>query len=178
MREDYFDWLYSLVMGRDDSYTVLCEFLDSIEFSYIHPMDGNRYEDGINMRYRYSFDTGIPKSAIARELDNQPCSVFEMMVALAVRIEEDMMETVEDGDRTGIWFKDMIKSLTLDDMTNRKFDEERAGKVVDSFLLRRYLRNGRGGLFTIQDPPDDLRKVEIWYQAMWYLNDIMKGEKV
>lgn len=178
MREEYFDYLYSLVMGKDDKYVVLCEFLDSIEFTYIHPMDSNRYEDGISMRYRFAFDTGVPKTALTREFDNKPCSVFEMMVALAVRMEEDMMETVEYGDRTDIWFKDMIKSLTLDDMTNRNFDENRAGKVIEAFLNRKYVKNGKGGLFTIHNSTDDLREVEIWYQAMWYLNEKMKGEKI
>ena len=173
MRDEYFDYLYSLVMDKDDRYTVLCEFLHSIDFEYVIPMDNNRYEDGISMRYRFAYDKSIPDSIVSRELDNKNCSVFEMMVALAIRMEEDVMCGTEYGDRTTIWFQEMIKSLTLDDMTNRNFDAERANKVIDAFLLRRYLPNGRGGLFTINDRPDtDLRRAEIWYQAMWYLNSI------
>lgn len=178
MRAEYFDWLYSLVMSDDESYIVLCEFLDDIDFNYIHQMDGNRLEDGISMRYRFAYDKSIPPAIISRELDNKPCSVFEMMVALAVRMEEDVMDSAEYEDRTGIWFRDMLKSLTLEDMVNRNFDKDRAEKVIDAFLLRRYQQNGRGGLFTINNHPEsDLRKVEIWYQAMWYLNNVMEGER-
>lgn len=178
MREEYFDFLYSLVMGKDENYIVLCEFLDNVEFVVMQPMDNNRYEDGISMRYRFAYEKSIPMPAVAGELDDKPCSVFEMMVALALRMEEDVMCSTKYEDRTGVWFHDMLISLTLDDMTNRKFDAERAEKVINAFLLRKYQQNGRGGLFTINDRPDqDMRKVEIWYQAMWYLNNVMKGEE-
>lgn len=179
MREDYFDWLYSLVMGRDEKYTVLCEFLDSVEFVVMVPMDNNRYEDGISLRYRYAYDKSISERLATRNLGDRGCTVFEMMVALALRMEEDIMCGTEYGDRTTIWFCDMLKSLTLDTMSNRNFDEDRAEKVINAFLLRKYQQNGRGGLFTINNRPDqDLRRVEIWYQAMWYLNNVTKGERI
>ena len=83
-----------------------------------------------------------------------------------------------DGDRTSVWFMDMLKSLDLDKLTDDKFDEAEADNKVFKFLERKYERNGKGGLFTINDKPDkDLRNVEIWYQAMWYLNDVLKGEE-
>lgn len=172
MRDEYFDYLYSLVM-EDDRYTVLCEFLDNVEFKYSLPMDSNRYEDGISLRYRFAYDKSIPEAVVSRELDNKECSVFEMMVALAIRMEDDIMCGTQFGDRTTLWFQEMLHSLTLDDMINQNFDEERATKVIDAFLLRRYQPNGRGGLFIVNDRPEtDLRRVEIWYQAMWYLNSI------
>ena len=177
MREEYFDWLYSLAMGKDENYIVLCEFLDSIDFEYVNPMDSNRYEDGVTMRYRFAYDKSLPRAAIAGEIDNKQCSIFEMMVALAVRIEEDVMEDSSHEDRTSLWFKDMLKSLTLDDMTNRNFDRDRAEKVIDAFLLRRYQQNGRGGLFTVNDAPGDMRRAEIWYQAMWYVNNLIEREE-
>ena len=165
-------------MGRDDNYVELCRFLDSIDFAVINPMDSNRYDDGISMRYRYGLHNSVPDAVVARELDSRPCSVFEMMVALSLRMEEDIMCSVRYGDRTGVWFHDMLISLTLDDMDNQNFDRYRAGNVINAFLLRQYQRNGRGGLFTINTRPDkDMRQVEIWYQAMWYLNDVVKGEE-
>lgn len=177
MRDEYFDWLYDLVCDGKGNYKCLCAFLHGIDFFYLIPMDENRYGDGISLRYRFGYDCDIPDYYISNEIDNRPCSVLEMMAALALRMEEDIMAS-NDGDRTSVWFMDMLKSLDLDKLTDDKFDEAEADNKVFKFLERKYERNGKGGLFTINDKPDkDLRNVEIWYQAMWYLNDVLKGEE-
>lgn len=177
MRDDYFDWLYSLACDGREDLKFICALLHGIEFIYVIPMDDNRYADGISLRYRFGYDNDIPDAAIASELDTKPCSVFEMMVALALRMEEDVMATAKE-DRTSIWFMQMLESLDLIDMTDDRFDENEARYIIDRFLNREYRRDGAGGLFTIKNRPDkDLRDVEIWYQAMWHLNDILKGEK-
>ena len=173
MRDDYFEWLYDLVCP-DNRYKKLCIFLHNTDFTYDLPMDGNRYEDGVSLRYRYAYVTDQPEHRVAEEIDNRPCSVFEMMVALALRMEEDVMAQ-PDGDRTATWFREMLSSLGIGDMTNERFDELRVRRTINNFLRRDYEKTGRGGLFTIDNVPDrDLRKVEIWYQAMWHLNDVLK----
>lgn len=171
MRDDYFDWLYDLVCNSGE-YHVLCAFLHGKDFSYTLPMDGNRYEDGISMRYRYGWECDIPRSKIAEELDTRPCSMFEMMVALAVRIEDDIM--AEPGiDHTFDIFEEMLKSSGMIGLTDRNFDENRAERCVHNIIERDYAKNGQGGLFTVNNRPDrDLRDVEIWYQAMWYINTL------
>ena len=81
------------------------------------------------------------------------------------------------GDRTPRWFWDMIKSLGLYDMDDAHFDVAEAEYILELFQKREYRRNGRGGLFTIENCKRDLRDVEIWYQAGWYMNDLIeKGE--
>lgn len=177
MRDLYFDWLYSLAMNGNEEYKYLCAYLHGRDFVYILPMDDNRFEDGISLRYRFGREQGFPNSAVARELDTRPCSVLEMMVALALRIEEEIMSEEDLGDRTSEWFARMLYSLDLLEMTDRRFDESVAERAINNFLNRNYRRDGKGGLFTICDRPDrDMRNVEIWYQAMWYLNNIVKGE--
>ena len=177
MRDDYFDWLYDLAMDGNDDYRYLCAFLHGTEFTYMLPMDDNRYEDGISMRYRYGYECDIPNYRIASELDQRPCSVFEMMVALALRMEEDIMGK-KDSDRTHEWFGEMLESLGLSHMTDDRFDEGEAERKINIFLDRKYQRDGKGGLFTISDAPvANLQNVEIWYQAMWYLNDVLKEEE-
>ena len=176
MRDDYFNWLYDIVCD-DDRYKVLCEFLHSKEFIYTIPMDGNRFEDGISLRYRYGHDCDLPTHRITDELDDRPCSIFEMMVALAIRMEEDVMAHPGE-DRTMYWFEEMLGSLGLAGMTNERFDEGRADRIIFNFLEHDYARNGQGGLFTVDSMAyKDLRNVEIWYQAMWFLNDVLKGER-
>ena len=83
------------------------------------------------------------------------------------------MADSELGDRTGQWFWNMIVSLGLGSMMDSRYDEEYVDSVIYRFLNREYERNGKGGLFTIEHCPRDLRGVEIWYQMSWYLNDFV-----
>lgn len=176
IKHNYYIWLLGLVDCKHERYGKLLSFLDGIEFTYILDMDGNRYEDGIYLRYRFGHTKDISQAEIAAELDNRPCSVLEMMVALAVRCEEEIMSNSNYGDRTYIWFMEMISSLGLEDMTDDNFDEEYVETIVHNLLKRDYAKDGRGGLFTIPYCEHDLREVEIWYQAMWYLSEIQDDE--
>ena len=104
---------------------------------------------------------------------DEPCSVLEMMVALAIRCEESIMDNPVYGDRTGQWFWNMIVSLGLGSMTDEMYDRDYVDNIVDRFLDRDYSPDGRGGLFTIRNCEYDLRDVEITHQLYWYLDTIM-----
>ena len=95
-----------------------------------------------------------------------------MMVALAIRCEETIMDDPQVGSRTGQWFWGMINNLGLGAMIDEKFDKNYVKEIVDRFLNRDYEPDGRGGLFTIRHCEDDLRNVEIWNQLCWYLDSI------
>jgi hypothetical protein len=136
-------------------------------------MDGNRAEDGMDLRYRFGDENSYDQALIATYLDDRPCSVLEMLIALAIRCEEQIMDDPDIGDRTGLWFGNMIYNLNLHTMHNSDFDREYVDEVIDIFLNRKYERDGRGGLFTVKNAPRDLRDVEIWYQLCWYLNENM-----
>jgi hypothetical protein len=137
-------------------------------------MDSNRYDDGTDLRFRFCYENDLDSSLISEYLDNRPCSVLEMLIALSVRIEEHIMYDQEIGDRTGQWFWGMIKNLGLGSMDDVHFDRRYAENVIWRFLNRGYDRNGKGGLFTIDNCKNDLRDVEIWYQACWYLDTVMQ----
>jgi hypothetical protein len=171
IQSEYFDWMYNLVNGKPQ-FQLLLHRLNDIPFTYTIPMDGNRAEDGVELRYRFGYETGYDDRVIASYLDDRDCSVLEMMVALAVRCEEHIMDDPDFGDRTGRWFWDMVTSLGLINMTDRHFNIYYVDTVIDIFLDRQYSRNGEGGLFTVNDRGRDLRSVEIWYQMCWYLGDI------
>lgn len=149
----------------------LMRLLDTISFSYTIPNDGNRYDDGIDLRYRFGDAKFIPHAAITAELDRYPCTVLEMMVALAIRCEEHIMSDEREGDRTYIWFHRMLKSMGLDRVSDAKFARGYCVERIYRFLNHDYKPNGEGGLFTVNNGRD-LRRVEIWYQAMWYLSSL------
>ena len=177
---EYFEWLYNLVCSDDryKSYRKLCMFLFDTDFYSVLPMDENRYSDGISIRYRFGDECDYPGSMVASQIDQRPCSVFEMMVALALRMEEDIAYEERYGDRTGYWFRSMLQSLGLIDEFDGRFDKDRAQHIIDKFLERMYQPNGKGGLFTVNNVPEkDLRDVEIWCQANWYLIELWEGDK-
>lgn len=179
LKEEYFQWLYHFVNRdyvprQDASYIKLLKYLYDVEFVYILGLDGNRYEDGIELRYRFGYECGIEAPIIATELDDHPCSVLEMLIALSLRCEENIMYDPDLGDRTSRWFWYMIMNLGLDEMTDDYFDEVKTRDIIDRFLYREYAKDGRGGLVYIPNSPKDLRTVEIWYQMMWFLDEVYK----
>ena len=174
INDDYFDWLCEVVdskrFSKQVSYRKLLMHLHNIEFTWFIPYDDNRADDGIMLRRKY---------ALARhdeELSDYisgPCSVLEMMAALAIRCEESIMDDTLFGNRTGQWFWGMIRNLGLSPMNDSNFDAEFVDDVIARFLNREYEPDGKGGLFTIKNCDHDLRTVEIWRQLSWYLGSIM-----
>ena len=177
LNNEYFEWMCQLVYDerytRRLSYQKLLNHLHNIDFQYSLPMDGNRAEDGTDLRYRFGYENKYEGSMIARYLDNRPCSVLEMLIALAFRCEENIMRDPDIGDRTGQWFWNMIVSLGLGSMSDSRFDAEYTDEVIFRFMERKYKRNGEGGLFTIEHCKYDMRTVEIWWQMNWYLGSIL-----
>ena len=174
IQSDYFDWLCSII-GDTDRYARLLYYLYSTEFVYIIPMDSNRYEDGINLRYQFGEERGIEAPVIASCLDDKPCSILEMMVALSVRCETHIMENPENGKMPGRWFWMMINNLGLIGMTDNRFDLEYVNGVVWRFLDRKYGHDGEGGLVYLPNCRYDLRTMEIWYQMMRYLSEFLRN---
>ena len=177
IKNEYFEWMYSIACGnrysKSISYRKLLMLLHQIDFRYSILKDENREEDGIDLRYRFA--TAISShddliESIAEDLDG-PCSVLEMILALAIRCEESIMDDPQIGDRTGQWFWGMINNMDLGSMTDDRFDKKYVIERVDIFLDRKYKPDGKGGLFRIRNCDQDLRRVEIWYQLCWYLDN-------
>ncbi|MBR6641698.1 MAG: hypothetical protein IKL08_05860 [Clostridia bacterium] len=173
IKDDYFEWLYNYICkdGSHDnnSYEKLFMFLHHTEFVYLIQNDINRAKDGVNLRYRFA--TEMDDMSILDILDG-PCSVLEMMVALAVRCEETIMDDPKYGDRTATWFWHMLHNLGISYMYNDRFDLDEAEEIIYTFLDRCYSPDGQGGLFYIRGCKEDLRNVEIWIQLCWYLNEL------
>lgn len=176
LNELYFDWLISLasnLMAPNGEYTKLFEYLYSTEFTYTLPNDGNRALDGINLRRRFERENPqIDPMDIQLSLIPEPCNVLEMLVALAFRME-DIMHDDEYGDRTGDWLYEMISNINLDSMHNDEFDPVYCHEMISVVLNRTYSRYCDGGLFPYKRDHKDARKVEIWYQMCWYLDELI-----
>lgn len=176
IRSSYFEWLVDLACGErysnKISYRKLLDVLHNTKFTYSIPNDRNRAEDGMDLRGRFASDMKeYPYDTIIRNLAGR-CSILEMMIALSIRCEENIMDDPNVGDRTGQWFWGMIINLGLGHMTDDIFDYQYVVTVINRFLDREYEPDGRGGLFTVRHCDYDLRTAEIWYQLCWYLDSI------
>lgn len=173
---EYFMWLCSLVnsdrFSGPISYDRLLMHLHNTEFVFSIPKDQNRAEDGVNLRYRFATMHDRRDSSLIMDYLDGPCSVLEMMVALAKRCEQTLMDDPLYGNRTGEWFWGMVTNLGLGAMYDTRFDKRLTHNVISRFLNREYEPNGRGGLFTVNHCDHDLRDVEIWDQLSYHLGTI------
>lgn len=172
VKNKYFEWLYNYVckgrVNNSISYKKLFTLLHDIEFTFYVRNDVNRARDGVDLRYRFAI---IMDDERVMDILDGPCSVLEMIVALAIRCEETIMDDTRYGDRTSQWFWNMLSNLGISYMTDDKFDKKVVIEKVYDFLERRYGPDGKGGLFYIKGCTDDLRDVEIWTQLCWYLDN-------
>ncbi len=152
------------------SYRKLLTHLHNTRFRWTILRDKNRAKDGINMRWRFALAHGYED--IYEDILTGPCSVLEMMVALAFSCEE-IMDDPAYGDRTAQWFWGMVVNLGLGSMNDRNFDRAYVIAVLERFMDREYEPDGRGGLFTIKDCDRDLRTIEIWHQVCRYFDSMM-----
>lgn len=175
VNDNYFEWLLELVCegryAKRVHYSRLFHRLQEVEFTYSIPMDSNRAEDGVALRYRFGMLNDYDDNTITKWLGDGPCSLLEMMIALAIRCEEHIMGDPELGNRTGLWFWGMIHNLGLTNMMDFSFDSEYVDEVINRLLNREYGPDGEDGLFTVRHRQEDMREVDIWYQMCWHLNE-------
>ena len=180
LESEYYEWIVGLAADlcmEYGSYERLFGYLYSKEFFSDVGNDRNRIEDGKELRLRFlnacSHGNGRAGQRSGEGGLDFPCSMLEMMVALAIRCEEHIIGDPGDEDSAGQWLYTMLENLHLAGETDTVFDEGYTRERIDIFLSHAYSRNGDGGLFSIKNSRRDMRKVEIWYQMCWYLDEVI-----
>lgn len=172
VKNAYFSWLVSRV-GMDDMHWCLLRRLHQKKFYWLEsvPRDYNREKDGTEQRILFAAENEWSETEIM-DILSEPCSVLEMLVALAARIEQDIMYDPEEGDRTGDWFKLMLKNLELIDMNDTDYYQPYVDQVLERVMSRRYKRNSKGSIFPVKRTMGkDWRTIEIWMQMQLYFNE-------
>lgn len=160
MMTDYYMFLLSLLEGLNDSQ--LYRYLLEVDYIWTIPLDKNRAQDGIDLRCWWANSIKLTKEQYEVIFNSKACSMLEMLLAFAIRIENDFMATAE-GNNTSKWFYQMLISLGMsDDITN--FDRGR----VDHALLMFF--NHQISLFQV--PNVDISKMELWNQMNYWINYI------
>lgn len=150
---------------------ILLDRLYEIDYYSLVPNDDNRGEDGLEFRSTY-MDHNRGGYGYITNWETKPCSVLEMLIGLSYRLEfETAQSKWEKTPKT--WFWILIENLGLDQHDNRGLTRleyvDKIEEVVSNFLERHYKGNGEGGLFPLNRPQKDQRRVEIWYQMSAYI---------
>jgi hypothetical protein len=169
--ELYFTWLYGQVSSvearsRSRTYWKLFRILFSAEFVWLVANDNNRVEDGKDLRYEFLEAEGIePEDPRWLHLG---CSFLEMLIALSRRCA-----FLDDRDPK-VWFWELLENIDLDIYNDRVGpDNLKVEAILEQVIFRTYCPDGRGGLFPLNDPHDDQRRVELWYQMNAYVIERM-----
>ena len=172
LQQDYFHWLCEMVHidQMERSYWLIAKDLHSRIFVPIIERDENRAMDGLELRDQFLENEWYARGG---EFECDECTVFEMLVALAQRMDFETTDMDDDNDRTAYWFWEMIDNLGLDTFDDDSYVELEGqiyvDKIIDEFVEREYDYNGEGGIFPLKHCDRDQREVEIWYQMSAYL---------
>lgn len=167
----YFEWLLTIIeydSVSTNTHDRLLWKMYGTPFYYINDTDENRVFDGLKLRELYD-------DYFASVTHDIPCSVLEVLIALAKRCEEDITEDPDEINQTPKWFWIMIQNLDLLCMDDEHYDEEYVQKVLAIFMNREYGPDGRGSIFYSESKNRDFRKADLWYQMCWYLGEQVYG---
>lgn len=169
--DTYFMWLLEHV-GADGAqwtdYTLLLLCLMDTVYIYDEKLangrEKNRALDGINLRREFAMECAGEVASVEGE-----CTVLEMLVALACRIEYELAS--EDGEEDPVrWFELFLVNLDLLGFDDENFDEALVYAILSRWMHREYDRYGHGGLFPLKARRcPDQRKIETWYQMQAYI---------
>lgn len=175
----YFEWLNEQLGVDTEQEKKLCYMLHANEFKRLIGNDINRQVQGRRLRRRFMdefIDLDIDPRKMA-QLDNLPCSWFEMLLALS-----EALDFLYDGGVKGN-FLELVDNLGLSRILDSPLDgryDEVDQDLVDSVLFavdnNMFASNGHGGLFPLmQNNHPDQREVEIWEQHAAYFREKLEG---
>ena len=156
---DYYEWLVSQIHipnGKD--YGDLFTRMHNLEFVWTVPNDDNRVQDGADLRYEFADDR-------KHEIDLPAVTFLEVLIGLSRRT------AFTAGGEADRWAWRLLKNIRLTKMST-PLTEERSqmiDDILDSVIWRTYAADGRGGFFPLNQPQEDQRKIEIWYQMNKYV---------
>lgn len=162
----YFNWLRAKVLDYDTPsymYLDLLRILFQTQFVWVIAGDDNRIKDGLELRDYFLRETGMENDPYWYEA---PCSVFEVLLALADRACFVTEIPVKD------WFWRFITNLRLDGYrTISRVEAVIVNRTIETWLFRAYHRSGDGGIFPLRESNEDQTQLELWYQMNRYIDD-------
>lgn len=159
MYSDYYLWLESLV--NDGNHHKLIRYLHDKDYYWQFSLDDNRAAGGINLRRKYAYENGIE----LYDIGVYPCTVLEMLIALADRMVEILTMDIYD------WFWDLLNNLKLDQFDDAHFDKDKVDHILTVWLSRQFDSKGNGSLFPLSNYPGDCRNLDVWSQMNAWIEE-------
>lgn len=167
----YLEWLYRHIgsvtnRNPERSYWKLARQLYTKQFvPFIHN-DGNRAEDGKQLRLEFLHDVNLYLDDPYNLFLDNDCSMLEMLIFLARQV------AFEADSTTFEWFWIMMSNLEINRYSDDVFEisiSEEVEEVLNRVNNRTYSYEGNGGLFPLRNATRDQRRIELWYQKEAYL---------
>lgn len=162
----YFVWLVDLInpLYLQDEYWELLTELHTIPFVWDIERDVNRAIDGIELRREFEESERMSLG----DKDASSCSVLEMIIGLAMR-----MDGLSEEEDLPNYFWEIIGNLDLIHLVDDGYFEMDGPALVHQNIGRMMARdfppNGRGGMFPLAQDGKNQNEAEIWYQMQAYL---------
>ena len=161
----YVRWVMKDKLNMKDreirDYLGVCMTLSDIEYVWIHPMDENRAMDGLELRSDFEYETGEYLDKSSGLLPK--CTFFEMLAALSIKCENQLMRNLSIGDRTSKWFFEFLDNLGVEnDISDLEID-----KIVEDFMVGK----GKNTMFPLKKRGINQKNEQIWKQMGAYLNE-------
>jgi hypothetical protein len=165
--ENYREWLVDRVQFNKNNYDDLIVILHQAPFYSCLARDDDRAKDGRYLRTEYFQNDDLLDEIMSNYKD---CSVFEMLVAFSIRIDNEWIgDPGEEHPETIFW--EMLCNLGLDKCTNRRINSKFVMETLDIWVNRKFDSDGRGSIFPLKNTSRDQRSVEIWGQLQEYLGE-------
>lgn len=167
--DDYGDWLVDRVgFKRKDRYFELFATLHNIPFRFYITLDKNREADGLDLREEFALSMGYPEVKF-----DEGCSVLEMLVGLAIRVEREYIGDPKEEHPEGFFWEMIQNVLGMDKYwrycSGPRYSEAYVERIINTWLDRDFRYDGYGSIFPLKNPSRDQREVEIWDQMNEYL---------
>ena len=168
----YFNWLCNMIKGS--YYEELLFKLFTTEFISPDGRDSSRIFDGLKLRDKFEWEVNHAYKCGRKD----GCSVLEMLIGLAIRLDDDVMYEIRYGDRFVDWFWLFIDNMGMSQATDSNWNfswSKFVDKRIRDIMAHNYKENGEGGMFVIENRDEDMREVDIWRQLMWFISENIKN---
>lgn len=159
----YFQWLCDEVgiygYFQEES---IGSVLFRIQYTYRFVLDENRAIAGTNLRQEFTDIYGAPED----EVKTGPCSVFEMLVALARDFASNADISVKQAYSDMMFNVGLIPVSIMDTK-----DEDDIFRTVDQWLEGRVNERGDGTPFPLNFYDGDARHLDLWSQMNIYIHE-------
>ena len=136
---DYKDWLISLVDTPENDfrryYTKLMNDLFDKDYPWMRGHNGDRFDDGIELRSRYDIYVRDGETHVIKTLSGKPCSILECLVALFNRYSDSVLTDPGDPSVAPELFYDALNGLELLFFDDSRYDFEAVNDILDQFLV-------------------------------------------